>query len=354
MSSALIIAVAVAFLLALDLAFVAWRYALDDRPTPVPVPTSDGWSLTAWFRPALHKRFKTPVVLCHGLANNHAFMEFQGEHSLARFLSAAGFDVFSVDLRGCGRFTPPHEGPWSVTFDDHVERDLPAFVDVITERTGASQVLWVGHSLGGLVALAAASTSLRGRLAGLVTVGSPVFFSFPRALVGLIHLACALAPWGAFNANVLRVIAPFAGRFPAPPFANASANLDNIEPRAQRFLVANVFAPMWKGVLLQLADWIGHDAFRSGDGRVNYRAGIETLELPVLVVGGTVDHLCPPRASEQLHALLRTPQKELLLFGKAHGHDADYGHGDLILGRHAPREIYPALLRFLERVATQP
>jgi hypothetical protein len=36
-----------------------------------------------------------------------------------------------------------------------------------------------------------------------------------------------------------------------------------------------------------------------------------------------------------------------LEFGRAHGHAVDYGHVDLVLGRAAPGEVFPALGRWL-------
>jgi hypothetical protein len=34
-------------------------------------------------------------------------------------------------------------------------------------------------------------------------------------------------------------------------------------------------------------------------------------------------------------------------FGRAHGHRVDYGHVDLILGRAAPLEVFPAVAGWL-------
>ncbi len=343
----LIILLSVALLLALDSVFVSWWYALDDRPERLDVPTADGWSVVAWHRPAVRRRFDVPVVLCHGLANNHAFMEFRGEQNLARFLSELGFDCYSVDLRGAGASRAPDEGPWDASFDDHVRFDLPALVDAICARSGSAQVAWVGHSLGGVVALAASSTTLKDRFAALVTIGSPVFFRFPSRLRWLVRLARAVSVWGQFPATVVRLIAPLAGRAPAPQLTAATANLRNLEPVAQRFLVANVFAPMWNGVLGQLDDWLAHDAFRSADHHTDYRAGLEGLQAPTLVIGGTVDLLSPPDVTRDFFNLLRAPVRQLELFGKSYGHSAEYGHGDLVVGRQAHLEVYPAISKFL-------
>ncbi len=342
------LAVTLALLVAGWVLFVDWRYALvEDRPTRLEVVTADGWTLALWHRPAARRRFEVPVILCHGFANNAAFMEFRGARSLGRAVAAAGFDSYAVDLRGAGASRPPHEGPWEVSFDDHVTLDVPAVVAAVQRHAGAARVAWVGHSLGGLVALAA-GPALGEVLAALVTVGSPAFFRFPPSLLRLTRLASRLTPWGAFPVGPLRLIAPFAGRAPPPKVTMTSANLRNLNREDQRHLVANVFAPLWGGVLRQLADWLAHDVFRSADGRVDYRAGLAALQAPVLVVGGTVDLLAPPDVQRALFSLLTSPARTLALFGRTYGHTAEYGHGDLVVGKASPTEVYPVILGFLE------
>jgi pimeloyl-ACP methyl ester carboxylesterase len=311
--------------------------------------TADGWTLAVWHSPPEVRRFLEPVVLCHGLANNHAFFDVR-PRSLVAHLTALGFDCYAVDLRGAGASRPPDEGPWSVTVDDHVLRDVPAVVALVTAEAGASQLLWVGHSLGGLVGLAASGGALAGHLKALVTIGSPAFFSRRRGLVWLLGLAQWLSPWGALGTGLVRLVAPLAGRVPAPPLG--SANLGNMTPEVQRLAAANVFAPMWRGVLSQLADWIHHDAFRSLDGAVDYRAVVARLTAPVLVVGGSVDALAPLPATEALSELVPAGHRQLARFGVAFGHRADYGHGDLVLGRYADQEVFPVIDAFLSAAAT--
>lgn len=348
MTGALLISGAV-ILLAAWWAVVQWVYALeDDRPALLRATTADGWSLAVWHRPAPARRFDEAIVLCHGLANNAAFMDFQAPQSLAAFLAEQGYDCFSVDLRGAGGSKAPGEGPLDATFDDHVRLDVPAVLELVQRTSGAKRVWWVGHSLGGLVGLAAASGAEGARFAGVVTVGSPLFFRFRPALRRLVAVARFLsAPWGQLPTGALALIAPFAGRFPAPRVARLTANLDNLAGRAQRQLVVNVFAPMWRGVMGQLGDWLLHDAFRSLDGAVDYRQAAARLALPVLVIGGTVDTMAPPDVSRDYFELLATPDKQLALFGRSYGHALEYGHGDLVVGTHATVEVYPVVRDFL-------
>lgn len=345
-----LISIILLLFVALWVFLVERRYRLTGtRPSPMRVLTRDGWDLAVWHRPAANRRFLEPVILCHGLANNHGFFDFEPPHSLAAALCDAGFECYSVDLRGAGASRPPHEGPWDVSFDDHVMLDVPAVLDFVTAHAHAPRVLWVGHSLGGLVGLASLSSTLRDRATAVCTVGSPAYFLLPGHLRWLLPVARWLAPWGAFNSALVRWFAPLAGRIETD-LVSASSNLGNITPHVQRLMLANVFAPMWRGVLGQLEDWARHDVFRSKQG-VDYRLALANLELPSLVIGGSVDGLAPEPVTRRLHALLG-PTSQLVLFGRAHGHSAEYGHGDLIIGRRAPEEVYPVIVAFLLRVAT--
>lgn len=354
MSRVLVISALLVAGVALWLALVRWWYALAcDRPELLTATTADGWSLAVWHRPATVRRFEEAVVLCHGFANNACFMDFEGAQNLAAFLARAGFDCFSVDLRGAGASRAPHEGPHDATFDDHLHLDVPALLDLAQRASGAKKVHWVGHSLGGLLGLAAAAVTERERIASVVTIGSPLYFRFRPALGRLVKLGLWLAsPSGQLATGALALIAPFAGRVPAPRLAHLTANLHNLSAEAQRLLVVNVFAPMWRGVMAQMGDWLLHDAFRSVDARVDYRQAVARLQKPVLVVGGTVDVMAPPDVTRDYFELLSTKDKQLALFGRSYGHALEYGHGDLVVGLHATDEVYPVVRDFLVARAT--
>ncbi|MBE2249963.1 MAG: alpha/beta hydrolase [Myxococcus sp.] len=350
----LIIVVATVALLVLWVTGARVAYHLADRPRLLRVPTADGWSLSLWFRPPTQQRFAQPVVLCHGLGNNHAFFEFRGRAHLARVLADAGFLVFTMDCRGAGRSRAPEPEFAEVCVDDHIDLDVPAVLDAVRAQTGQAQVLWVGHSLGGVIGVLASARKARGRLAALVTIGSPLFFRnsafFPRAL----RLAQALSPAGRFPARVLSTLfAPIAGLFPPPRVARITARVSNIDGVEQRYLLANVFADLWRGVLGQLGRWIVSGQLTSEATGEDLRApALALTEVPTLVVGGSVDHLAPLDVTERFFAELQAHDKELVRVGTAFGHAVEYGHGDLIVGRDADRDVYPPIVRFLERHAT--
>lgn len=323
------------------------------RPVRHEVTTADGWTLSVWHRAPAQRRYLEPVVLCHGLANNAAFMEFVPEASLAQYLAEQGFECYSVNLRGAGQWRGPDMGPLDASFDDHVRGDLPAIIDFVRRQSGQQQLFWVGHSMGGLVGLVGAGSTGQEAIRGLVTVGAPLFFRYHWQVRTAIKVARAMAASGWFPMRELSTfIAPMAGRVRVV-LPHSPANLDNISPQAQRVLLAHVFAPIWRGVLAQLEDWVDHDVFRSRDRRVDYRELVKALKLPLLVVGGSADTLAPLDNTEAYYDLSSSPDRTLVLLGKRFGQREEYGHGDLLIGKHARDEVFPRIAAWLAQRATK-
>lgn len=319
---------------------------------PHDVKTPDGWLLRAWHLPCPERRFAEPVVLCHGLANNHRMFDVSQPASLARTLSAAGFDCWLVDLRGAeGTVRRTQKAPHDASIDDHVAYDVPALVAAVLERSGAKEAFWLGHSMGGLVALAAAQTQGL-PLKGLVAMGSPLWFDHGRMTRLALRAGILAAAPGRVRTEWLTLFfSPLAGWFRFP-LADGMVNHANVAPLLQRRAMASVFAPMWRSVLAQLLDWETHDAFRSRQG-VDWRQGLSRLAVPMLLIGGSADLLAGPASLTRALPLLGGEDKSLLLFGRAYGHAHDYGHGDLILGSSAAQEVFPLLVRWLEQRATR-
>jgi pimeloyl-ACP methyl ester carboxylesterase len=98
-----------------------------------------------------------PVVFVHGLGGSAAHWCHQLAH-----LREEGRRTLAVDLRGHGRSEPPADGDWSVAA-------LAADVVAAADELGLERFVLAGHSLGGVVAIAAAAR-LGSRVAGLVLV----------------------------------------------------------------------------------------------------------------------------------------------------------------------------------------
>lgn len=320
------------------------------------VRTADGWRL------ALH-RYRTrsaglPVILCAGYACNRYFLDYDEDYSLARFLARAGFDAWVLELRGRGlsRPNPDTSRPRVWTFDDLVTLDVPAAVGHVARATG-QDITWVGHSMGGMVLYA-----YLGRCAGRphavrggVTIAAPVVLpTAVPALVGRLGTLLLRLPLCDIIGQrwALDVICGLAGIL-GPSLLGIAANPANIDRhvlgRALRLCIGDV--PRAK--LQQLARWALDGEFSSVDGAVDYRAALGRVDTPLLLIAGSADRLATPAAVRRTLDYLPPAAASYLEFGRAHGHSIDYGHADLILGRAAPAEVFPAVARWLaERAAT--
>ncbi|HVE87473.1 MAG TPA: alpha/beta fold hydrolase [Myxococcales bacterium] len=337
------------------LALVRWRY----RPIAAEADrlwaqAGDGWRIAVYHRPAALRRFREPVLLCHGFAINRHTFEFDPPYSLAHVLAEAGFDCFTVEWRGTGASRRPPRGLFrSFSVDDHIRLDAPALIRLALERTGAERAFWVGHSLGGLVGYGVAQGPEGDKLRGLVCLGSPVFYRY-RSLLRYAVRAGALASWpfGLRHRVLSLTVAPFLG-YLRLPLTDLIINPAHVPPPIQRRVVARAMSAMGRQVLLQLRDWVEHDAFRSLDGAVDYREGIRRLRLPLLVSGGSQDRLAPPEVLQAQYQLAGSEDKTLVVFGRDRGDQEDYGHGDLLYGQGAPKEVYPVIRTWLEEHATR-
>ncbi len=331
-----------------------WYRLRAPPPERLRVRCQDGWELTVYARRAAQRRFEEPVLLCHGLAANRHTFDFEPPYSLAHFLAEAGFDCYSVEWRGVGgsRARPPGQ-PWrEITVDDMVRQDAPALIDLALGRTGARRAFWVGHSMGGLVGYAVAQGPEAPKLAGLLALGSPVFFPKDALLRRLIHVGHRAAwPRGLRHEWLSYTLAPFLGYLPLP-LSDVIINPKHIAPPVQRKVYANMMASMGRGVLRQFQDWIDHDAFRSADRSVDWRAGLARLTLPVMVMGGSVDRLAPPQNLRAQFELVGSADKKLHIFGCERGDQMDYGHGDLLFGTHVAQEVHHEVLDWLQAHAT--
>jgi pimeloyl-ACP methyl ester carboxylesterase len=314
---------------------------------------SDGWELGVFYRAAAHRRFREPVLLCHGLAANHFNFDFEPPFSVAHALSERGFDCFSIDLRGARASRPPAwRWPKNYSVDDHIRFDAPTLLDLALKRSGAAQAFWVGHSLGGLIGLAVAEGGRAGQLRGLATLGAPAYFNYDPPLKRSVRFGLALAwPYRLRYELLSGALAPFLGGV-VLPFSDVIAYPRHITEQVQRKLYAQLITSVSRGVLAQFWDWVEHNAFRSLDRQVDYREGIKSLGPPMLVIGASRDQLAPPWSVQWAFELAGSSDKTLKIFGREYGESQDYGHGDLIFGERAPYDVFPLIADWLAARAT--
>ncbi len=317
--------------------------------------TDDGWRL------ALHRYRRSgptvgfPVILCHGLSANRYTFEIPGAPSLADFLRRRGRDVWVAELRGSGMSDQPglkhSDVPYSWGFEDHLQHDVPAIIDLVLARTHSSRVHWVGHSMGGLLILAHLASCPDTALASATTVGSAPDFS--KIDIEMFRPLLRLEP-------LLELLPisplPFLGRLIAPlaPWIPETVwglfHLRNIEPLVLRKVVAlgaRAISP--RNLWLDFGRFVRTGVFGPGDG-TSYLEGLHECDVPILLIGGSKDAMSPPASVlGACQKLNETTKTDCLIMGKESGCLEDYGHVDLLAGTHATEEVFPKILERLEQ-----
>jgi pimeloyl-ACP methyl ester carboxylesterase len=312
------------------------------------VRTADGWTLSLGrVPPALEVEpaDAPPVMLLHGLGSNRHSMDL-AERSLARWLAARGHDVWLPDLRGHGESAPEH---YRWRFEDYLREDLPRLLDAIMSRTGAHEVDWVGHSMGGILLMAYASLEPEAPIGRGVTIASALdyargdsgFQALARLQPALERGPLEVVRFGALT----HALAPLVGR--ARVAERFHMWPPNIEPRVARRVFARCFGPIPTSLASSLAGAITPEGLRLSDG-TRLLDHASALSVPLLALAGTRDAQVSVESVRHAASLIGD-NVTFEVFGRAHGHAQDYGHFDLVVGKNAPDEVWPRILGFLTR-----
>lgn len=301
--------------------------------------TRDGQRLALWrVRPEGVAR--GAVLLLHGLSANRFAFHWPGR-SLAGYLSAYGFDCYVAELRGAGESTP-NLPSWS--FHDYLEQDVPALLDAVREASGEDRVHFVGHSMGGILMMChGILTGGAGLLSG-TALGSAFDYGVgasgfaPLLKVRPLLEQINAVPWGA----AMRALAPLLARL-SDPLAGFNFHPDNAEAALVRAFYANAFTAIPTALLSSLATTFEPGGLKSRGGEP-FLARAAAFQAPLLLIAASEDRQCPLPA---LEAAAVATGAQVLRFGDRFGHRAEYGHFDLLVGRHAPDEVWPALARWL-------
>ncbi len=327
-----------------------WEGEPDDRTTAV---TADGWRLVlARYRPPGAAR-KHPLVLSHGFAGTSLIFDLGPQWSLARFLAAAGFEVFCVDLRGRRRSWPAGEPDRSLqwSFDDLALRDLPAAVDAACGATGADGAFWLGMEMSGQALYAAAISGTAGRVRGAVTFGSPALTPGSAKVPGVTS-----SPRGRRKGRV-----PFrSGARPAGPvLAYArSKQLDSSFRMAHTdpLPVARYFrngVPDESVVLAdQFTDWVRNGVMRSVDHSTVWSDRLEEVRLPLLMLAGAADLQRPADSVAATAKAIGAEDVTFVRAGRQNGFGVDFGHDDLLVCEQAQHDVYPLVRDWLVERST--
>ena len=329
-----------------------------ERPRLYSAWTRDGWRLALYRYAARRGSHRTPVLLCHGMSSNRWDMDGPGRLSLARYLNRRGYDAWVVELRGAGRSTRPtwwNGKRYNWTFEDYVYHDAPAALQRVLRETGARQVHWVGHSMGGMIAYALLVGPVHQKIASAVTLGSPTMSNVGDPLLdfglpyrGLLRFLPGRVPIG----TLARLGAPFApllADFLSRNIAELGWWTGNADVRLLRTLMLTAVDDLPVSLLREFARW--YDTKRMVDRyhMFDFTEQLERISTPILIIAGNKDKLTPVRDLEEVYRRVAAPDKVFRIVGKSHGATHDYSHADLVLGLHAPDDVYPVVAEWLDQ-----
>jgi polyhydroxyalkanoate synthase subunit PhaC len=286
-----------------------------------------------------------PVLLVHGFAQNRYSWHLSGR-SLTAWLADRGYDTWNLELRGHGRSR-------EVAADQAVGAE--EFADYVQDIVRVAEALpgpafWIGHSLGG-AALYGAATEARGEAQPRGVIGIGALYRFGQA--NKLLNALGRLTHGARNkawVPALQVRSKLAGRllgrlygisdiagyaFPISGWWPGSVEPELLSERLERGFD-------WTSVRVwqEMSRWAAEDVFE-------YDEAWQSTDVPLLVLLGDEDHLMPPADGRSAFDQSGSSDKTMLVFDDYH-HETHWGHLDLILGKLAPRHVWPVIADWMD------
>jgi len=328
----------------------------------------------------------TPVLMCHGFSGTgFAFDLPRQGRNMAVHLAREGFDVWVPSFRGCGREPYMSEcGAWNHSIDHLAVLDAPALVDGVADATG-KPVFYIGHSMGGevlymflqgaafengrVVSDPALVERRREQLAGGITLGSPPAMWHPegspvrkvlRSAAGGAALDAMVAkmrsreslPHKSTVANVEKLARyPRAmmaiSRLPVAAMTYCRANTDKDATTSLfKWGTGDVSSAMNTQLYQAIASehFLEHLPEGATHQPYDYTAGMGLISSPMFFIAAEKDFFHSGSIKQfGFDAVASSEKKFMLLSG--------YGHTDMLMGRHAEREVYPSLAEWMTSVA---
>lgn len=230
--------------------------------------------LHRWWRPEAPTR---RLVVVHGLAEHSERYDYP-----ARRLAERGCAVHALDLRGHGE----SEGPraYAPGFDWLLD-DLEHFLARVESADPSGPLVLLGHSMGGLLVGSLLARRLPAVRAAVLSA-PPLAPSLPVLKRALIHILGLLAPRLAVPGSI-----DPEGLSSDPDVVRAYVEDERIPKRYSARLLRE---------LLAAVRWLEPRA--------------AAIEVPVLLVHGEADPICPAQASERFARGLRAEGSQLLVY----------------------------------------
>jgi pimeloyl-ACP methyl ester carboxylesterase len=303
----------------------------------------DGWDLEVRYYSDPERKIpgRPPVVMIPGYAMNTHILAFHPRGaSLVEHMVAAGFDVWTANLRGQGgsRRTGPRA---RFGLAELALVDIPAVLAHVRHRSGFERVDVIGCSLGGslLFAYLAHHRADHG-VRRLISMGGPLTLTHTNPLLKALFASGRLAGWVPIKGTrrLAGVGLPLLRRIPS--VLSLYMNADGIDLSRVDPLVQTVDDPV-RRVNRQIARWL-----RAGELRVrgvDVAAALRDVhDVAVLAVIANRDGIVPPGDARSIADVVEGAT--VLEVGTP---DRWYAHADLFIGNTAAEDVFTPLERWL-------
>ncbi|SIT45256.1 conserved hypothetical protein [Paraburkholderia ribeironis] len=333
--------------------------------------TPDGTRLrlTRYVDPA--NKAARPVLLIHGSGvSSRIYSTDLIATNMVEYLSAAGYDVWLVDLRVSIEM-PSVMVPTNV--DKVAREDIPAAVAKIREVTGAAEIQALGHCLGGLSLSMSLLSGLKGVRSAVISQVSahPVPGTLEKIKAGLhvpdimeflgVHDLTAYTQHEKWPHNLLdealRLYPLDHGEGCGNPICHRATFMygllyeheklnEMLHSNLQELLGVHdmeVFKHLAAMVRAgKVVDANGRDVYLTGTDGMK---GLEGMRLPIGFIHGDRNETYRPKSTELTFDMLvkhfpEQPYERHLIPG--------YGHIDCIFGKNASVDVYPVIRRYLD------
>jgi polyhydroxyalkanoate synthase subunit PhaC len=295
------------------------NYARNDFSSSTPSRIAyEGGKLRLRHYAPVEPAHSTPILFVYALTKRAFILDLAPGRSVVQSLAQQGFHVYLTD------WIPPASGDSSRGFDSYVNEDLVNAARVIAAERGTSQVSIIGYCLGAL--LGVIYTALHPRqVRNLVALTVPLEMSATATLV---------PTW--LSAQTVELITALYGNCPAWVFsALSSARLmarmaqfrAEICGREERSEVFDQFlhwidsdVPLAGQLLREVAiEIFGQNRLVRGELSVGGKLiNLRRIICPLLNVLARFDELVPPRACEPLTQLVRSRDRQTVVFPSSH------------------------------------
>ena len=315
---------------------------------------------------------KGPVIFSHGLGVSSKIFSIDTiDTNLLEFVHAAGFDCWLLDYRASTDLSYCRE-LW--TADDVARFDYQIAVDTVRQITGKNSVQMVAHCFGSTTFFMAMLSGLQGvRSAVSSQIATDVIVPwFPQRMLAYLRLPSLFSMIGIDNVNaraesydrlwervmdkLIQVLVPFQWE---ERTRNATSNritalygqlyeLDQLNAATMQSGLPEMFGAANIDAFKHLARIAREQKIVTSEGEDLYLPNIAQLAIPICFIHGAENACFVPESTELTMERLAS----------ANGPDLyerhlipDYGHIDCIFGKDAVIDVYPHILRHLEKHA---